>query len=116
MEIKIAKRNNLFLLRTMKIFISNQKYLATLGITRDQAMQCQPFNARIFLSFLILSLPVISHGGYLFCVANSSKEYTESVYMTTAFICIATDFLAFTWNTKDFFDFVDGWEKCVEQS
>lgn len=113
---KINRRNNLFLLRKMKIFTSNQNHLATLGITRDQAIQCQPFNARIFLSFLILSLPVISHGGYLFCVANSSKEYTESVYMTTAFICIATDFLVFTWNAKDFFDFVDGCEECIEQS
>lgn len=98
----------------MKIFIPNQKYFALLGISRQQSMQ--PFNAKNLLSFLILFLLVILCGGFLVCDANNLNEYTESIYITSVTITIATIFLTFIWNMNEFFNFIDEWEKIVEQS
>lgn len=102
--------------KKMKIFKSNQKYFATLGITRHQAAQRQPFNAKHLRSFLVFILFVISLSKHLFCEANNFKEYTESAYFTSTSIVTATIFLMFIWRMKFFFNFIDDWEKCVKES
>lgn len=100
----------------MKIFTSNQEYFAALGITRYQVMQYQSFNARKLRSFRIFILIFSFFAKHLFCEANNFREYTKSIYFTSASIAVTIIFLVFIWNIKDFFNFVDGWEKCVEQS
>lgn len=100
----------------MKIFKANQKYFVMLGITRHQAIQSQPFNARKLLSFLGISLTALACGGFLICIAKTFREYTESIYMTLIFCCVAIDFISFNRNKGDFYRFVDGWEECVKRS
>lgn len=104
-------------MKKMKILKESQKYFATMGITRHQAMQCQqPFNAKNSQQLVKFCLFVIPFGGFLIFEANSFKEYTESICFTSAIIVIAIIFLAFIWNMRNFFNFVDGWEECVKQS
>lgn len=100
----------------MKILISNQEYFATLGISRHHAVQCQRFNAKALLNLLVFGLGVISCNGFLCYEAKIFKDYTESIYFTSANLATATIFLIIIWNKEKFFDFVDGWEKCVEES
>lgn len=100
----------------MKIFLTNQKYFATMGITRHQTKQRQPFNTDNLLSSFKFCLCVTLLVNFLACEANTFKEYTESIYFTSATISIANIFFVFVWNMDDFFDFCDGWEKCAEQS
>lgn len=100
----------------MKIFKSNQKYFARLGITQYQAMQHQPFNAKNLSGFIFMCFGVILFVGFLLNEANNSREYTESIYFTSAAIALTIGFFEFTWNMKHFFNLVDGWENCVEQS
>lgn len=87
-----------------------------LGITRQQTTQGHPFNARILLSFFPIILTALACSGFLIYVASTFKEYTESIYMTLIFTCVAIDFVSFNWNKGEFFNFLDGWEKCVERS
>lgn len=103
-------------LNKMEIFKSNQKFLVTLGITRHQAMQTQPFNAKISLQLFIFCLPVISFSGYFIFEANSFKEYTESIYFISAVAGVGLKFLMFALNSEQFFNFVDSWGKCTEES
>lgn len=51
----------------MKIFETNLKYFATLGITRHQAMQHLPFNTENLLRFFNHCLCVSLCIGYLLC-------------------------------------------------
>lgn len=99
----------------MKILISNQEYLATVGITRHHAMQHQPFNTHNLLSSLEFCLCAISFGAFLIFEANNFREYIESIYFTSAFVAIAATFLSFIWNIESFFHFIDHWEKYAEK-
>lgn len=100
----------------MKIFRTNQKYFATFGICRHQAIQRQSFNGKKLLPSFMCCLSLFSYGGFLICEANNFEDYIVSIYLTSAAIAITIIFLSFIWNKDDFFNFVDGWEKCIEQS
>lgn len=100
----------------MKIFETNLKYFATLGITRHQAMQRQPFNTENVLQFFNHCLCVSLCIGNLLCEANSFREYTDSIYFISSAISVAAMFLQFVWNMKFFFEFIDGLKKCIKES
>lgn len=103
-------------MKKIKILVSNQEYFATLGINRHQSVQHQPFNVKNLLPSLKFSVCVILCGGFLINEANSFIEYTESVYFTSATIAVAIIFLTFVWNMENYFNFIDGWERCVEKN
>lgn len=100
----------------MEIFKTNVKYFATLGVTRHQAMQRQPFNAKIILQILKFCLCVILCGGFLIFKASNFQEYTTSILFTSACIAISIAFVAFARNMKYFFNFIDGWTIRTEES
>lgn len=100
----------------MKILESNQEYFKTVGITRHQAMQWQPFNMKNLLEFLAFCLCAVPSVGFLAFEANTFDEYTESVYFLSANILVAIIFLMFILTMADFFAFIDGWEQCAMQS
>lgn len=100
----------------MKILEPNQAYFGTVGITRHQSMQWQPFNAKNLLESLKFCSSVVSSVGFLVYEANTFNEYTESVYCLSADIVVVIIFLMFIWSSEDFFAFIDGWEECALQS
>lgn len=99
----------------MEILKSNRNYLATMGITRHQAIQWQPSNAIILLQFLKFGLFAISFGGFFVFKANNFKEYTKTIYFLSAVIGTAVIFLIFVWHMKYIFSFIDGWEKLINE-
>lgn len=103
-------------MKKMKIFVSNQECLAKMGVTRDQSVQSRSFNMDVAWQLLKFCICVISMVHFLAFEASGFREYTESIYFTSATISIAYIFLVFVWNMTDFFNFIDGWEKCAEQS
>lgn len=100
----------------MDIFKANLKYLASVGITPNHAMQRQLFSTKFLLQLLKFCLCIIFCGGFLVYKASNLKEYTESIYFTSACIANAVAFVAFAANMRYFFNFMDGWTICTEGS
>lgn len=103
-------------MKKVKIFLPNQKYFATFGICRHQANQSQSFNVKNLLPSIIFGLAVICCSGFPIYEANNFNEYTQSIYITSATIAATIIFILFISNVKDYFNFIDGWEECVQQS
>lgn len=100
----------------MKILKTNVEYYATMGLTRNQAMQRQPFNATILLQLLKFFVCFILCGGYLIFEASDSKEYAVSIYFTSTCIVLGINFVNIARNIEYFFNFVDGSTKCLKES
>lgn len=100
----------------MDIFGTNLEYFATLGLTRHQAVQRQPFNAKILLQVLKFCGCLILSAGFLIFEANNFQEYAESIYFTSACACYPIAFVVFAQNFRYIFSFIDGWKVCIEES
>lgn len=70
----------------MKIFQTDLKYLAIMGINAYQSQQKYPFNVRNVLIILLLSTAATSSTIQFFYVANSFNEYTNALYSATGMI------------------------------
>lgn len=103
-------------MKNIEILISNQAYFAAMGITRHQALQRQPFNADNLRASLKLCLCAIACVEFIIFDATNFQEYAESVYVISVVITMFGAFISLIVNMKDLFGFIDGWEKCVEQS
>lgn len=71
----------------IKVFQTIQKNLSAMGIIKRR-----PINARIFLSLLTLGLATIFELIYIINEAQTFFQYTESIYICSAFI-LASSYL-----------------------
>lgn len=97
----------------MKIFQSTKKYLAIVGIV---AQSRRPFNMRTLATLSGFAIMIILICTFLFCEANSFKDYTESIYMSSVSIAIFSTFSFVIWKRENIFQFIDCWEKIAEAS
>lgn len=104
--------SQIYFIEMMKIFQSTKQFLANVGIAPDS----RPFNLRNSLTLLVFGITVILVSSFLFCEANTFKEYTESIYMTSVSWAIFITFLSVIWKKEYIFLFTDQWEKIAETS
>lgn len=71
----------------MKILQLTLKNFATIGVNPNLSLQPYPFNAKIFISVLILSSYLICNLVFLFYEAKTFTELIQSIYMS---FCIAS--------------------------
>lgn len=96
----------------MKIFQTTLKFFEYLGIDS----QSRRFNERNLLNISVFGIMVILCCAYLFCEADNLKDYTESIYISSATITALLSFLVFIWRKENIFKFINSWEEVTEKS
>lgn len=98
----------------MKLFQSIQLNLAVLGIFPNHSMQTQyGFNVKIFKVAFFQGLYGILSCLFFVYEAHTFREYTDTIYMTSATIMVMLYFLILLVKRTKFFEFVNRFEKFV---
>lgn len=96
----------------MKIFQSTIKYFEIIGITPES----HRFNEKILMNISIFLTLIVLCCAYLPFEADNLKDYTESIYLCSAFITSSLAFLFLIWKKEYIFKFIDDWEEITENS
>lgn len=98
----------------MKLFQLIRKNFMALGIDSKQAFDStKPYNKKILGCFFMIGLNNIFFLVYMFHIAESFLEYTESMYMASAAIVIGVIFICLVLKMKKLFELIDGIEKHI---
>lgn len=100
----------------MKIFQTAEKKLAILGFTPIQSLKTHPFNRRILMGSFIFTVSILSRFAFLFRLANTFMDYTESAYLIATTISISVCFVSVIFEMQKLFDIIDGFEQIVDMS
>lgn len=101
----------------MKIFQLTQRNFATIGISADSSTQSSyQFNGQIFVGVFILGSIAICNFIYIFYEAETSAEYTESIFMSTLSIPFFLALLILILNVKKLFELINNCENLVNTS
>lgn len=96
----------------MKIFQISQKNLVFCGFIKNQSAFNKYQLWTIFKSIAYLVLQFL----YLFRVANTPKQYMDSIFMTTAGILIVISHIGVASKTATLFNFIDDVEQAINES
>lgn len=96
----------------MKIFETVQKHLASIGYAVHQS----PFNIQQLRIICMGIMTIFMQCVYLFCIANTTKEFMDSILMTTAGILVFISNLSTAHKTATIFIFIERISKVVNES
>lgn len=117
----------------MKIFRTFRKNVKAGGFNRDQGAFSEVQLQTIFKAFISFILQCV----YLFHVANTPRQYLDSIFMTTAGeeisllsielstntllstfagFLIVISYISFVFKTTELFDFIDDFEQTINES
>lgn len=102
-----AARNSHEKLPKIKIFLTIQKNLSTIGI-----IEKHPINANIFLNLLTLGAATIFELFYIFLEAKTFFQYVQSIYMCSTYIIISLCLMILILNLNLSFEMINGCE-CI---
>lgn len=91
----------------MKVFETFQKNAIFIGINANQLERSHSFNTRSLQCFLVLGVLSIFSDIYFIRLANSFREYTQSVYITTMSNAVFLVFSIAIWQMEALFRFID---------
>lgn len=97
----------------MKIFQTTQMHLALNGYNNANP---RPFNKQQKWIFVEMFLSTTSFYAYLLCVADSAKEYMDSILLTAMGTIIAISRISTIFKTKTIFIFIDEFEEVLNAS
>lgn len=83
------RRKSKLPLPKIKILQIVQKNLITIGICPDSAMHLKSFNGKNLIGLLLLGSATFDMLMYIFTIAETFAEYTQSIYVCSACILIA---------------------------
>lgn len=95
----------------MKIFQAIRKNFASIGIVLNSVMKLRSFNTKLSVVTLMLVLALTSHGVYVSKYAETSAEYTQSIYVFSAVVLMALDLMIMFIQLEDFSKNIDGCER-----
>lgn len=96
----------------MKIFLKTQKNLEFGGYRRNE----NAFNRRRLVLLVLSILSLIPLIVYPFHVANTPKEYMDSIFMTATGILVFISSMSIAFKTQKIFDVIDDIEQVVGES
>lgn len=100
----------------MKILQLTQKNLAAVGVSQNLLLQPNPFNARIWLGFLILGLYFICNVVYIFFGAKTFADHTQSICRSSFAVFIILSLAIIVFNVKKLFQLIDTGERVINTS
>lgn len=92
--------------KNMKIFHTIQKNFEIMGFSSNQTLQKYPLNEKNSMGIFVFIMCSISYLYYLFNIANSFMEYTQSVYVTGAVILIGSSYVIILIKMKELFQYI----------
>lgn len=98
--------------RKIKIFQNVQTNLAFIGYIANQ----RPFNNRQLIQAFLSAWSIMGLFIYIFCIADTRKEFVEALFMTVASVLIYTSFLSTVLKMKIIFFLIDKVEKLINKS
>lgn len=104
-------------MKKMQLFQSVQMNLAILGICPSQSMQIScGFNGKMLKVAFFHGLSGILSCLFFVYEAHTFREYTDSIYMTSATIMVILYFLILILKMAKLFEFIDDFEKVISDS
>lgn len=101
----------------MKIYETNQKYFAIIGISAEQSIQRHPFlNVRSVICALIFLLTFISNIAYILLLANDFESRTDMVFTLFTFIAVVILFGCNIWHMRQLFEAIKNTENIIQKS
>lgn len=97
-------------IQKIKFFELIQKNFAAIGIDPNLIDQSHPFNEKISLSFLIITLSLTCNLMYTICEAKTFAEYTKSIFMCSITAIIFVDSVILLLNVTQLFNLIEGLE------
>lgn len=99
----------------MKILQTVQNNLEILGISSIQSKQAF-CNGKVLLCLLLCGLLIVMNCVFLIDVAQSFKEYTDSIYITSVSVAVFSSLVFFIGKMSKLFEMIDSFEKIVDES
>lgn len=96
----------------MKCFQSVQTRLAIVGIASSQGR----INKNMLTTILCYGSNIFCNIVYFFHEANTSRQYTESTYLTCSSVTVAAGYIIIVLNIEDLFEFFGSMSKMVDES
>lgn len=96
----------------MKVFQTIEKYFLVLGINKNESLNNRNFK----MSLSILTLFMISNLIYLWHVANTFKEYTESTNVTSTTMVISLVLSVVVFRAMEMLAFIKNLEDVIDKS
>lgn len=110
--IDFTTQHNFLSQTTMKIFQVVQKNFQWMGIRRDRISFGQFEWMRILLYVLSFTSPFI----YTVHIAETSKQFMESILMVASEVIIFTIYLCFSYNSQTVYKMIDDLEQGINKS
>lgn len=99
----------------MKIFQTVQENMSHLGISQYCSMQKNPINWRNMSVLLLQIVSTVMYCMYLFYVAATFKEYTESAYVCMLKFATTIIFTILLWRMQKLFDCLNRIEEITNE-
>lgn len=96
----------------MKILQTTQKNMEFGGLIRDQSAFNNTQLRTFFISAVFLTLQIV----YPLHVANTPRQYLDSIFMTAAGYLIFISFMSIALKTTEVFNFIDDLEQRINDS
>lgn len=100
----------------IKMFRSVQKNFGTIGIGPNRAMQSHPFDAKILIHSMALSLGFIGTLMYTVIDAKTFLEFTQSIYVSSSIFFGAVIFVVLILNASELFELINDCECLISTS
>lgn len=98
----------------IKFFQSAQKFYHIIGITPPlQSNQNFPFNIRIVVILITLTLALISTTGYFLFDAKSAIEKADTFYVCTSYVACECVYLICIWKCGKIFTFIEEFDAYI---
>lgn len=100
----------------IKIFQTIQVHLSALGICPKSAMQSRRFSSRMSACLLVLVSGIICLALYVLNDAETFFEYTQSIYVCSAYTTAALILIIMDLKSSELFQLIDGFECLLNSS
>lgn len=96
----------------MKIFRTIEMNMVFGGFIRNQSA----YNRRQWCEIFKTVVAIILQLAYLFHVANTPKQFMDSIFMTTSVILIAISYNSIILKYTELFEFIDDLQQVIDKS
>ena len=100
----------------MILFDTVKSHFTVMGVNSVQAKRKNPLNFKNVTVILMTSIEGTLSGIFVFCEANSFREYVESIFVFSTIFIVNIVFLHFIWNMSKVFELMNNIEKTVNKS
>lgn len=100
----------------IKIFQKLKQCVVTIGLDLNPEMRHHPFNAKILITFLALTVTCIGTLLYIFLEANTYLEFAQSIYMCSSSLLVSFSVMVIVLHVSELIGIIDDCECFINTS